>query len=163
MQASKAFGTVPHKILVSKLERHGFDKWTTWWIRNRLDGLTQRVAVNGSMPKWRPVRTGIPHGSVLGPALLTIFAGDMDSGIERTLSKFADDTKPCGAVYMLEGRDTIRRDLDRLERWACANLLKFSKPSARSCTCFGAIPSTSTGWMENGLRAAQRRREDVDM
>jgi len=62
---------------------------------------------------------------------LTIFAGDMDSGIERTLSKFADDTKPCGAVYMLEGRDTIRRDLDRLERWACANLMKFNKAKCK--------------------------------
>ncbi|PKU34758.1 rna-directed dna polymerase from mobile element jockey-like [Limosa lapponica baueri] len=76
----KASDTIPHDTLVSKLERHEFDGWTTWW------------------------------GSVLGPILFNIFVGDMDVEIECSLSKFANNTKLCGVVNTLEGKD-----LDRLE------------------------------------------------
>jgi len=77
------------------------------------------------------VRSGVPQGSVLGSVLFNIFVSSMDSGIECTLSKFADDTRLHGVVNTLEGREVVQRDLDRLERWACENLMKFKKAKCK--------------------------------
>ena len=96
----KAFDTVPHDILVSKLKRHGFDGWSTRWIRNWLDGNIQRVVVNGLMSMWRPVMHGLPEGLLLELVLVKIFVGDMHSRI-------ADDSNMCGAADMLEGREGL--------------------------------------------------------
>ena len=101
---------------------------------------------------------GILQGSVLGPVMFNTFVSNIDSEIECTLSKFTNDTKLCGVVDTLEGRGAIQRGLDRLERWDCANLMKLNRPNARSCTWVGAIPGRNTVWVENGVRAALRRR-----
>jgi len=57
-----------------------------------------------------------------------------------TLSQFADDTKLCGVVDTREGRDGIQRDLDRLQRWARVNLMKFSKAKCKVLHAGQGIP-----------------------
>ncbi|KAJ7414231.1 rna-directed dna polymerase from mobile element jockey-like [Willisornis vidua] len=53
------------------------------------------------------------------------------SRIEGTLSMFANDGNPCGVFDTLEGRDGVQRDLDRLERQACANYKKFNRAKCK--------------------------------
>lgn len=68
----------------------------------------QRVIINGSISKHKPVMSGVPQGSILIPTLFNIFINDIDSVIVLTLSKFSDDSKFSDSAELLERRDAIQ-------------------------------------------------------
>lgn len=68
--------------------------------------------------------SGLLQGLVLGLALLHNPVGSRDRGTECTLSKCASDSELPGAIHTPEGRNSIQRDLDRLEKGVCVNLME---------------------------------------
>lgn len=78
--------------------------------------------VNSSTSKCRPVISGVLQGLELRSALFDSFVGDLDSGTECSLTKFADNTNLCVVINTLP----LQRHLGRLERWGHLNLMKFN-------------------------------------
>lgn len=109
-----AFDTVLYNILVPELEKHGFHRWTSWWMRNWFDGHTERVVVNGSMCKWRPVTGGVLRAHYWDQHSLTSLPGTWTVGSSAcgrhkcSLGKSAGDTRLCGAIDVQEGKDPSR-------------------------------------------------------
>ena len=89
----KAFDKVPHQRLLLKLKSHGMGNSIINWIEQWLNDRRQRVVVDGEVFCWKPVLSGVPQGSVLGPILLLVYINDLEEGVTGTILKFADDTK----------------------------------------------------------------------
>lgn len=90
---AKAFDVVSHPILLSKLSCLGIDTRLIYWIEDFLSGRTMSVSVKGAYSSPRPVRSGVPQGSVLGPILFLVFINHIASHLSCQYKIFADDLK----------------------------------------------------------------------
>ena len=113
----KAFDTVPHHRLLSKLEAHGISGNILKWIEAFLVGRSQEVLVNGVRSKSAPVISGIPQGSVLGPLLFVVYINDILDDIKSSGPMFADDTKIFRTITSKEDAESLQQDLKVLELW----------------------------------------------
>ncbi|PKU45447.1 rna-directed dna polymerase from mobile element jockey- hypothetical protein [Limosa lapponica baueri] len=95
--------------------------------RKLAHGPMQRVVISGFYSGWWPVTSEVSQTLIPGPMLFNIFINYLHDGTANTLTKFADDTKLGSEVDMLEGRAILQRDLDRLEKWASKNCMKFNE------------------------------------
>ena len=88
----KAFDTVNHSILLSKLEHYGVMDNSLEWFRNYLTNRTQCVSANGAISNSLQISCGVPQGSILGPLLFIIYINDMHSALKQSIGyNFACD------------------------------------------------------------------------
>ena len=123
---SKAFDTVPHRRLSVKMKAYGIQGKLLTWIEAFLSGREQMVRVNGELSASKPVISGIPQGSVLGPLLFVLYINDLPDTVKSNVLLFADDTKIFKQVSCSDDATVLQEDIDALNRWSDMWLLKFN-------------------------------------
>ena len=125
---SKAFDSVPHRLLIHKLKSFGIHGTLLAWIQNYLTHRRQRVTINGSNSEWLTVTSGVPQGSILGPLLFLLYINDLPTVLStNTLCAiFADDPKITRHIQSHQDHLILQRDITNVHNWSTAWGLKFN-------------------------------------
>lgn len=121
---SKAFETVDHGLLISKLGSLGVDRNIISWVKSYLWHRTVYVAFNWHKSSLFIPTSGVPQGSVLGPLLINIFINDLCQLLKCPFLLFADDLKIFIKIKSRADLIKLQNDIDRLFRWSTENKLK---------------------------------------
>ena len=115
----KAFNTVPHSGLLTKLQGYNKHSKAAEWVRQFLkDTRRQRVVIKDTNSDWGKLTSGIPQGSALGPILFVLFINDLPDDILSSIVMFADDTKLWSKVNNTEDRVSLQFYIEKLVTWS---------------------------------------------
>ena len=119
LDLSKAFDKVDLNGLILKLEHLGIRNSLLSWTKSFLLGRTQRVLVEGKASAPRPVLSGVPQGTVLGPLFFLIYINDLSKGLSKgtKLKLFADDSLLYRTIETPADSKALQNDLDLLQVW----------------------------------------------
>ena len=120
LDMSKAFDKVSHRRLVHKLIQAGFGGNLLNWFCSYLSSRRQRVTVLGATSEDLPVTSGVPQGSILGPALFLLYVNDLPEVISSSsrILMFADDKKIFREIKTLADASSLQEDLGKLAVWS---------------------------------------------
>ena len=133
---SKAFDTVPHHRLLTKLKFYQIDNQVVDWIAKWLTLRKQRVLLDGESSDYVPVTSGVPQGTVLGPLLFLIYINDIVENISSKIRLFADDCLLYRIITSVHDTTALQKDLDTLTQWASKWQMRYNidKCSVMRCT-----------------------------